>query len=130
MVEMPQYIHLLFDIGAAGALRILQLTHQPFPGTRPIERISKLPREQFVQQDWMPVQVLTCPVTYAHELGYPLQRMRMLPQQRQIGSAPAYGLQQLYQSFQREVCGRKFRRHFNQGGNKRIDVFFARFRQL
>src|SRR5690348_4672739 len=39
MVEMPQYIHLLFDIGAAGTLRILQLAQQPFPRTRPIERI-------------------------------------------------------------------------------------------
>ena len=86
VLEMPQHVHLPFDVafdgGEAGAQRRLQ--RRPIGFGQQSARI-----EQFIEQDRVLGNVLRHPWAGAHQVGDAIQCMRIFMQQREISLAAA-----------------------------------------
>ena len=90
VLEVTQHVHLLFHV----AVGVLEIPAQRSRQSRPVGSQGRCARiEQLIEQDRMLRQVLRGPRARAHQLGDAGERLRVLLEEREVGFAPADGLE-------------------------------------
>ncbi len=131
LLEVAHRVHLPLDIAGVR----VDLAFELVAPRRPLGLGQQHARvQQFVEQDRVTREVIGRPRRRTHQVGEPRQQRRVLDDEREIGAAPAHGVEQRKQAAEHGVRigrgGALTRGHCEQLGHELIEALSRGRRQL